>query len=261
MFDFSEVNREQWLTFFSVDALHLIGFGILFIICLSYIADRYKLSDYRVFSFGILFFLFLFPLTDRINWANYLPVPFAAYLYQGCGSLFPFFPWSAYVISGGMIGLYLAKNPECYMTKNFSLRLFGIGAALMAISIFVNQIDEKVLGGTKEFWTDGFSLVFYRIGIVLFLNGAMSFASLRIKKIPEIIKNVGKNTLLIYVVHIVILYGSAWIPGLSLYYSKSFNAFGSLLAAGILIILMFGMVALVEFLKDYRKRKFAAAQI
>jgi uncharacterized membrane protein len=261
MFDFSEVGRDQWLTFFSVDALHLIGFGLLFILCLTYIADRYKFNDYKVLVSGIVFFLGMFPITDRINWANHLPIPFAAYLYQGCGSLFPFFPWAAYVISGAMLGLYIARNPECYTTKKISFRLFWIATALLAVSIFINQIDAKIFGATREFWTDGFSLVFYRISIVLFLNGAMSFVSLRIKKIPDIVKNVGKNTLLIYVVHIVILYGSAWIPGMSLYYAKSFDIFGSLLAAGLLIALMFGMVAMVEFLKDYRKRKLATAQV
>jgi len=188
-----------------------------------------------------------------------MPLPFAAYMYQGSGSLFPFFPWVSYVVAGGMLGSYLAKNPDVYRSPKFSYELFAWSGLLILVSIGANQIDEKILGGTREFFTDGFSLVFYRISIVLLLNGIMALLSVKLHTIPELVKNIGKNTLLIYAVHVIILYGSAWIPGFAMFYPKTLDITGSVLAAVLLIILMIGMVALLEFLKLYRKRKFATA--
>lgn len=261
MFDFSEVTHVQWLTFFTVDALHLIGVGLFLILCLTYIAERYNLNEYKVFLVGLIFFVAFFPFTEPINWANFLPIPFAAYFYQGTGSLFPIFPWAGFVIAGGILGIYLVKNPDCYYSSKFSYKLFAVGAVLILVSYIVNQSDQKIFGGDKEFFSDNVSLIYYRLGIVLILNGAMALISMQLKKIPELVQQVGKNTLLIYVVHIVILYGSAWIPGFGMFYPQSLNIVGSISAAVLLIILMFGMVAVVEKLKTMKKRKFATVEV
>jgi len=257
IFDFSDVTHEQWLVFFTVDALHLIGFGLLFVLCLSYISEKFRLSHYLTFSLGASFFFFLYLIMDKINWANYLPIPFAAYLYHGTGSLFPFFPWAGYLISGGILGLYLAKNPKAFLLEKFSIKLFAFGVASLIICYSVHLFEDSFYG-VKVFWTDNLALIFYRLGMILLLNSAMAYIALRIKTIPEIVQQVGKNTLLVYVVHVIILYGSIWIPGFGMFYSKTLNIPLSILAAILLIVLMFGMVSFVEKWKINRSRKLAA---
>ncbi len=261
LFDFSQVTHLQWLTFFTVDALHLIGVGLFLILFLTYISERYRLNEYLVFVFGVTFFFVAYRFTESVNWASHLPVPFASYLYQGTGSLFPIFPWAGYVIAGGILGTYLAKNPECYRSPEFSYKLFVTGALLILISYLVNVIDQTIFHSDQEFFSDTVSLVYYRLGIVSILNGAMALISIRIETIPDIVQQVGKNTLLIYVVHIVILYGSAWIPGFGMFYSKSLNTIGSISAAILLIVLMIGMVAIIEKLKTMKKRKLATVEV
>lgn len=261
MFDFSQVTHFQWLTFFTVDALHLIGVGLFLILFLTYISERYRLNEYVVFLVGVSFFFAAFRFTESINWSNHLPIPFAAYLYHGTGSLFPIFPWAGYVVAGGILGTYLARNPECYRSPKFSYKLFAVSAVLILISYLVNRIDQTIFHGNQEFFSDNVSLVYYRLGIVLALNSAMSLISMQIKTIPDIIQQVGKNTLLIYAVHIVILYGSAWVPGFGMFYPKSLNAVESISAAILLIILMVGMAAVVEKLKTMKKRKLATVEV
>lgn len=258
--DFSEVTHYQWMTFFTVDALQLIGFGLLFILFLSYIAEKVKLSDYIVFSFGASFIFVLFLLIDKINWANFLPIPFAAYLYHGTGSYFPLFPWSGYVISGGILGAYLAKNPLSFTLKSFSLKLFGISLISFVICFLIHQF-ENYFYGEKTFWTDNSALIFYRLGMILMLNSIMSYIAVRLKTIPDIVRQVGKNTLLIYVVHVIILYGSIWIPGFAMFYPKTLNIPLSILAAILLIVLMFGMVFFVNRVKSNRRKKIVTAEI
>ena len=260
MFDFSEVTHFQWITFFTVDALHLIGFGILFILCLAYLAEKYKLSDNLVFSFGAFIFFSIFFVAEKINWANFIPIPFAAYFYQGTGSFFPLFPWAGYVISGAMLGSFLAKNPQAASSKKLSYNLFGIGAMLILFSASL-QVFEDFLYGQKEFWCDNSALIIYRLGVVLMLNSIMSFIALQLKNIPDIVAQLGKNTLLLYAVHTIILYGSAWTPGFAMFYPKTLNIPLSIIAALLMIILMFGIVFLVERLKNYRRRKFVTVEI
>jgi uncharacterized membrane protein len=256
MLDFSEVSYDQWLTFFTVDSLHLIGCSIFFIICLAYIAEKYSLNDYLIFSLGTVFFFAAFFFTSTINWANHLPIPFAAYLYQGTGSYFPIFPWSGYVICGAFLGSYLAKNPESVKQRKFIYGLLTIGLILVSLFVFLKEIEQHIYGH-KEFWSDNTALFFLRVGIVIMLNSVMCFIALKLKSIPETIKQVGSHTLLIYAVHATILYGSAWIPGIYFYYGKTLNIPMSILAAVLMIIMMIGMVSIIEKIKLIRRRSVA----
>lgn len=252
--EFSEVSNDQWLTFFTVDALHLIGFGILLVLILAFIAEKFKLSDLLVFGIGAAFFFLMWNVTENINWANYLPIPFAAWLYAGTLSLFPIFPWSGYVLVGAILGSYLAKNPGIYLQKKFSAGLMLTGLGFGVASLIVIFIQAKAFG-YKYYITDNIFVVLMRLSGIFILNGFMSIIAVYIKRIPEIIKLVGQYTLLIYAIHIIILYGSAWIPGFGMFWPKTLNLTESILAAIALIILMFLMVHFIDKNKSILKKK------
>ncbi|MFA3782730.1 heparan-alpha-glucosaminide N-acetyltransferase domain-containing protein [Melioribacteraceae bacterium 4301-Me] len=260
IFDYNEVTKEQWLSFFAVDALHLIGFGLLFIIGLLFIADKLKAKDSYLLLSGACFFFVAYLFVENINWIDFFPAPLAAYFYSKSGSLFPLFPWSGYVITGAILGQYLAKNPDAFTTKSFSMKLSIVGIALLLTSFIFHYIED-LFYGNKQFWTDQFALIFYRLGVVLLLNSAMSFLAAKIKNIPELVKQIGRNTLLIYAVHVVILYGSAWFPGFYKYFARTLSFSESLFAALLMILLMVWMVKLIQRYKDYQKKKLAVAEI
>ena len=184
IFNFSNIAKQQWDIFFAVDVLHLIGFGILFLILLAYVSEKSNLSDYFVFTGGALVFFILYPVFANINWVSFLPAPLAGYFYTGTGSNFPLFPWAGYVIAGGVLGSYLAKHPMVFKTSKFSLKLLIIGAALIAASFAGNEI-EKLITGTSNMWTTSPNLVLFRIGFVLVLNSIVSYISLEVETIPR----------------------------------------------------------------------------
>lgn len=254
-FNFSYVSKAQWLTFFTVDALHLIGFGLLYIIILSCIAEKLKANDYLVFSLGAFFFFAMFNITEQINWLNYLPIPFAAYLFHKTGSLFPLFPWAGYVISGAVLGSYLAHNPDIFTTKKFSRNLFLAGFGFLVIA-WIIELIEKIFLNSQSLVTDNFYVITLRLGWVLILNSLMSYLALKLKNIPDLVKWVGRHTLIVYAVHVVILYGSAWVPGLNTIFAKRMSLAISILAAILMIGLMILMVVGIEKFKSYRKNKF-----
>jgi fucose 4-O-acetylase-like acetyltransferase len=179
-----------------------------------------------------------------------LPQAIAGYFYTGTGSLFPFFPWAGYVIAGGLLGAYLAKHPLVFKSSKFSLWLTVIGFALIGVSFVIDYLsalkgNEAVVNSATT------SLIFFRLGFVLVLNAIVSYISLKVSSLPKIIILIGRNTLMIYVVHLLILYGSAWNPGLYGWIGKTFNGVQATISA----VVMFGLMILMVLLFDKFKIK------
>jgi uncharacterized membrane protein len=253
LIDFSQVSDLQWNIFFAVDVLHLIGFGLLFIIILCYIAEKTHLSDYLVFSIGGLILFSLYLVFENINWSEFLPQFIAGYFYKGSGSNFPLFPWAGYLLFGAVLGSYLAKNPQAFRSGKFSLRLALIGLAIFIAALIGDRIETAVYG-QSYLWTTSINLSLLRLGIVLVLNAIVSYISLKIIVIPKILILVGRNTLLIYIVHLMILYGSAWNPGIILLFNHRFTAWNTAASAVFMLSLMVGMVILINKLKIKNKQ-------
>lgn len=254
IFDFSQVQEKQWLIFFAVDALHLIGFGILFVIILAYIGEKLRVSDYIVFLAASLAIFAVTPIVKSYDWAQIFPLPIAAYFYRDTGSLFPFFPWLGYVFAGGLFGSFLAKNPAVYSSVSFSFKLVLTGVILLLVSVLLDLVQSYYMP-ESVFWFSHYSIIVYRLGMVILMNGIMSFIALKLDHIPSIINKLGRNTLLIYAVHLVILYGCAWMPGVGKFYSRSFTVEGAVGFALFMLLSMTGMVLIVEKIKLVRKTK------
>lgn len=250
---FSDVTPEQWATFFTVDVLHLIGFGILFILLFAFISEKVGNRDTLIFSLGALFFFGLWPLADQINWTNYFPVPIAAYFYEKTGSLFPLFPWIGYLFCGAILGSDLAKNPLIFKTTKFSLKLLVFGSGMILLSLIINLMAVNTQNDALKYWVDSIQLILLRVGFVVLLNSIVSFISLKLNRIPRLLILIGRNTLLIYVVHLVLLYGSAWSPGLILLFDKSLNVWNTTASAFLMIITMTIMVLVIHRLKIRNK--------
>lgn len=252
--DFSDVTPDRWNTFFTVDVLHLIGFGILLVIICAFIAEKLKLNDMLVFTIFSLIFFVATPFVNKINWISIFPQPVAGYLYDKTGSLFPLFPWAGYVIMGGVLGSYLAKNPLVFKTSKFSINLAILGSAFIIISLLSVYISKKYFGLPYEDSSYSLEVITFRIGFVLLLNSVVSYISQKIESIPRIIILIGRNTLLIYVVHLMILYGSAWNPGIILLFGSSLNVSYTIFSALTMITLMTLMVVSLNKLKFRNKQ-------
>ena len=95
-------------------------------------------------------------------------------------------------------------------------------------------------------------MVLLRTGYVIVINGIMAFIVRKFSSIPYLVKETGRKTLMLYVVHVVILYGCAWFPGFYKFYAKSFNPLETIIAT----MIMFGaMFALVMFSYRFRMIK------
>jgi len=246
--DFSEVTAQQMKVFFAVDVLQLIGIGVLFILIFAWLAEKLKISDYLAFSLGAAMFFVPSVFFESINWSAFLPVPIAGYFYSGTGSLFPAFPWAGYLLSGAVLGSYLAKHPLVFKTGKFSITIAVYGIIFIVLGLLVELLCKIALGESLQ-WLSKYDIIFLRVGFVLILNSLVSFVALKIKTIPRFLILIGRNTLLIYIVHLTILFGSAWNPGLSAIFAYSFNVWNTVGTALLMILSMTVMVLLIHKFK------------
>ncbi len=257
---FGEVTPDQWKNFFVVDVLHLIAFGILFTVILAFAAERFKIRDNVVFGTSAFLFFSLYPWFSKIQWNSFLPEPLTGYFFTGTGSLFPLFPWAGYILCGAILGSYLAKNPGVFKTPKFSGNLLIIGLAFVALSGIGDRV-EFWLNNESTFWTTSPNLIIFRIGIVLLLNSLVSYLAIRLENIPPLIIHIGRSTLPVYVIHLVILFGTPWTVGFYPYFGKSLDVWTSISAAVVMVTLMIAIVQSVQLVKSFYRKKLAPQKV
>ncbi len=242
---FDEVTELQWQVFWTVDVLHLIGFGLLFLMLILFLAEKLKVKDWIVFGAFIFINLTLFPVFDNIDWKSFMNPALTGYFYRGTGSNFPLFPWLSFVYAGGILGSYLASHPEVFKSVNFSYKTFLYGLSLVLFSM-LGTIFEVLVFNSRTFWTFSPMLPILRGGLVFILLAVFVFAALKMETIPRVIVLLGRNTLLIYVVHLVMLYGSPWNLGVVAIANKGFNILNTFLSVILMWALMISMVLVLH---------------
>jgi len=94
------------------------------------------LNYIRRFYFVLTFLILLIsPFAWKFDFANYLPIPIANYFTPKYGSLFPIFPWLAFIFAGSIAcSFYLnsiSKNEEEKFFKN----IFYVSISFIIIGI------------------------------------------------------------------------------------------------------------------------------
>ena len=138
LFRLSESSNEQWLTFFAIDALQLIGVGLLLILVFAYLANYFKIDLPWILSSLTLIVLFTAPFINSLGWENTF-IPIASYFTYKYGSIFPLFPYLAYILFGGFFGVFIAKDDSLIKKYQFLLFLFGIGITIIFSTFFLSN--------------------------------------------------------------------------------------------------------------------------
>jgi uncharacterized membrane protein len=234
------VPSEYWPAFWVVDVLQLIGVALLLLLLGAFLAEKSRFNDYAVFACGGLFFFLGSIFCERIAWEAWLPAPLAAYCYSGSGSHFPLFPWAGYVMCGGVLGAYLTRAGQPPQPLSLSRRLTLAGMSLLALYYCGDWL--KAAGyGSSLFLASNPDLILLRLGSVLLLVALIARLSVRIRAVPPTLLLIGRRTLLIYVAHLVILYGSPWNSGLNQLCDKCLPVWPALLAALLMQAAMIGL--------------------
>lgn len=205
---------EMYPSFFLVDVLHIIGLSILGIIGLYLFTTKQKKYVFPLLLLTISCLLFSFePIYS--NWTfQILPDALANYFTKTNGSVFTIIPWFGYTAIGGFFSYLFTqyKNSRSLYPKAISI------AALTGI-LLIFYSSDLFLAVSSITGIDLFDAIaannylFIRLGDVLIAFAV--FMLLRQFLTSRTVLKIGQNTLSIYIIHFVILYGS--FTGLGLY--------------------------------------------
>jgi len=244
--DLSSIGAGSWQSFLQVDVLQTIGFTLIFLQLLVLVL-RSKLRFAVVTFAGSLLVAFATPLLWNSAAANALPLVLRSALIGTTGSLFPLLPWTAYVLLGAALGtayLTLAHSSE-RLLKAF----VPVGLALMSIGISSEHLSLR-LYGQPNFWPTTPHLFLTRVGFVLVILGLATFAVPLTQTSAKTLRSFAEESLLVYFVHVDLLYGSVWNTGLRHYLGGSLT-FGQ---AYLWVIAMIAAMAALAFYWNRAKK-------
>ena len=233
--DFGHVDQGAWHAWLQIDVLQCIGVALLILQTLVFIArDQKRFAIVAACLSGLI--VLATPFLWSIKWTHYVPEAVGAYFTGTMGSLFPPFPWAAYVLAGASVGYVYSRLKSTAVALPTAL----IGLGMMSLGTFFNKVPFTVFNGI-EYWRTSPNLFLIRVGCVFVLISIVAFITERVKIPAQPTQFIAQETLIVYFIHVCILYGSIWNPGLQLYLGKSLGWSGALLVA---FLLQVSMVAL-----------------
>jgi len=223
---------EQWRALLAVDVLQLIGVTYLLVQALVVVTRSPPRFLATSLALGLGFVVFT-PAVRALDW-TWLGAPLAAYVTPAAGSLFPLFPYAAYLLFGAALG-------QIYAGWGASrLGTFAVVALLLPGGLLVAGA-QAVSAASGVGASIPVLQVALRLGACLLLLAGIAWLSRRLERLPRGVSAMAQETLLVYFVHLCIVYGSIWNPGLRQWAG---GAFGPSETAITVVVLLAAMAAL-----------------
>ena len=243
---------SDWVYAFHV--LQSIGVGIAMLLL---IFGLYKLL--RVIPLFFLYFLggtavfCFYPYLKTVPSDVYFPSgapQFIQNVIHGRYSVFPIVPWMAFTLYGGMIGALFIRFEEQIKKNWFQLIFVTIGLIVTIYSrslcYFVDVIVDSIHPGNQFSFVEN-AWLYSRLGQIITVLGVLMFVERFFSFKSGLFLKVGQNTLPIYVLHVIILYGGLFGYGLNKIMAHSLNGWQSILGAAIFLGIFILFIKYYEF--------------
>lgn len=202
-----------------VGPLQLVGMCLL----LSEVLRLVLRSRARVIRGTALLTVFVVgvaPWVWSARWSAVAPLALGTWFDGYAGSLFPFFPWASFFFVGTLFSAWVLRRPRW-----LTLMLIGGGltSAGFAYAMYIHgYVLRNVYGESYELWHTSPLYVLFRAGLVLgclgVLNAIEPWLRWLWRKVPtvdEVFGVLSKQSLVAYVTHLLVLYGSPFTKGLA----------------------------------------------
>lgn len=240
----STASADQLKSLFQSDVLQCVGVTLLLLqIGVLLVKDR-KAFTWAAAGAAALIIL-VSPLTWSARFSDYLPVAIASYLSPENGSWFPLFPWAAYLVFGAVAGAVVANYG-----KPDDLALMLKGGALSLGILFVAWAAMYLpfeMYPAHDFWKSNPTMFLVRLGAVGVVASCIFVVGYGLKwsqSPPRTALIIGRESLFIYILHLLFVYGSVLNRGLAQRVGPTL----SLLEAIGAFALVFALVALIAAL-------------
>jgi uncharacterized membrane protein len=233
-----------------VDILNCMGVGMAALAALAMFPSN---SRTRFAVAAGLLIAAAAPLMTNLPWGG-TPALLQEYLVPGHGrGRFPFFPCAAYIAFGQAIGT-VVKRAAAERFERIMQWAMLIGFALIFIGQYFSNIPYSVYTNAS-FWNDSPALVVIRVGIcMMIMAGAYLWTEYCVGPGWSWMQAMGKNSLQVYWVHVMIVYGSLVGP-----IKRTLSIPQGALATVIVTLMMIAMSALWLAWKSRRAARRAAS--
>jgi len=249
--DLTAVTDQQWRSFLAVDVLQLIGVTFVAVQALVMIVRTRRAFMIAAFVLAAVV-IGAAPAVWRADWSQNLPLAVASYLSPSTGSQFPLFPWAAFVLIGAGAGQLYARWGAANLGAFANGGMLLPGVVLTAVAFTMNG-DPAAASGVEEWnWVPGQFLM--RTGVCFVILGFVAHASRHVGQLPHVFGAVAQESLLIYFVHLCIVYGSIWNSGLYQFYGEALTPAATVLAIVAVVLPMIALAWLWNGLTHARPR-------
>ena len=246
-----EATPQLWISFYNVDVLQNIGVGLLYILLARVFIKSDKVFFYFLFASSIVF-VFISPYIWDHDFARYFPVPIASYFNPVYGSFFPLFPWIGFLLLGAVSSILYLNARARGNEQNFMVQTAIFGLILIAIGHFyLSPIFPKTYTAIKP------HPVFFleRLGYVLILLSLCWYYITKVKTNGGFVIETGRESLLIYWLHLQIIYRMLWHgESFDSMIKQSYNPWQCLLFTLGLIAVMIGVAKIWGSFKRKNKK-------
>jgi uncharacterized membrane protein len=151
------------------------------------------------------------PLMSNLPWDG-APALLREYLVPGPGrGRFPFFPCASYIGFGLAAGTLVKRNAADRIDRLMQWSVL-IGLPLVFTAQYFSNLPYS-LYNKSDFWRDSPSLILIRVGIILLImTGTWLWTEFRPGSGWSWMECLGKNSLMVYWVHVMLVYGSVVRP-------------------------------------------------
>jgi hypothetical protein len=226
-----------WRYLLAADVLQLIGTTLLFVQALVLVTRTRTAFMATALALAVAIVL-ASPWVLAADW-TWLPLWLSSYFSEATGSLFPWFPWSAYVLLGVAMGQLYGRWGAANLGRFAAVALLAPGAVMVVIGLAFAEAGNRIFAPSQASFVPMQFLA--RSGSCLLIVGAIAHGTRYLSRLPRVFGAVAQETLLIYFVHLCIVYGSIWHPGL---FSTYGSVFSPLQTLGVVVVVMALMVAL-----------------
>ncbi len=255
------LSDERLATVTRIDALQHIGVALLLAEGLALLLRRKGpfLATITVLAISAVG---LAPFVWSLSTEG-LPIPIAAWVNAQTGSIFPFVPWCGFLFAGILTARFVqSRRKKAQGLMQLVVPLGLIAGALIFFGDYMAHA-ELDLFPEHNFWKTSPWFFCIRLGGVLGVLSVLCLLELVLQKrsadkgpVVRFIQIAGQQTLVLYVAHLMLLYGTGVTPGFNNGFHRALDL-GPALALVALFFVAMGLLAYVwHWTKKHHFRAF-----